>query len=57
MHARWRDPQDAHDVVVRVLLGEQPLPLKVSEQGEKFRGTRLNAGFLARVSFRGGVAI
>ncbi|WP_236952033.1 MULTISPECIES: (Fe-S)-binding protein [Mesorhizobium] len=28
------DPQDARDVVVRVLLGEQPLPLKVSKQVE-----------------------
>jgi len=27
------DPHDARDIVVRVLLGDQPLALKVSEQG------------------------
>ncbi|MGT2466523.1 heterodisulfide reductase-related iron-sulfur binding cluster [Mesorhizobium atlanticum] len=35
------DPQDARDVVVRVLLGEQPLPLKVSGRGENVVATRL----------------
>jgi hypothetical protein len=28
------DPQDARDAVVRVLLGEQPLPLRGSEKAK-----------------------